>query len=298
MNSSTGSNWAFSGSYRIFDHSFRVRTNVPRLGHLVGSFLKPFAASNGSRSPIYSLVRSERTQELTLRRGRERLTESTGTSAVLNRFLWEINQEAIRSASSYLLIHSAAASWRGKGILLPAAMDSGKTTLVAGLIRAGFDYLTDEAAAIDPVTGWLEPYPKALSVESPTLDVMPELKGRLQPEYPPTEHQFPLRPTDIRPRSVGKACPVRFIVFPKYSPTDGTSLEPLTPSDGLMALCQNAFNLERFKGDGLKALAEVVKGASCYRLKVADLQAAVALVQELVNDDRAGVAKRRRSSLP
>ena len=35
---------------------------------------------------------------------------------------------------------------RGRGLILPAPSGGGKTTLVAGLVAAGFDYLSDEVA--------------------------------------------------------------------------------------------------------------------------------------------------------
>ena len=44
-------------------------------------------------------------------------------------------------------------------------MESGKTTLVAGLVLAGLRYLTDEAVAIRPADGGITPFPKALSVD-------------------------------------------------------------------------------------------------------------------------------------
>ena len=44
-------------------------------------------------------------------------------------------------------------------------MESGKTTLTAGLVRAGFDYLSDEAVAFDWDTLDIVPYAKPLSID-------------------------------------------------------------------------------------------------------------------------------------
>jgi hypothetical protein len=63
-----------------------------------------------------------------------------------------------------VFLHAGAVAWRGRGIVLPGASRSGKTTLVAELVRAGAGYLSDEFAVIrgDRVV----PYPKPLSVRT------------------------------------------------------------------------------------------------------------------------------------
>ena len=48
----------------------------------------------------------------------------------------------------------------GTGIVaFPASMNSGKSTLVAALVRAGYAYVTDETVAVDPTTLAVTPEP-------------------------------------------------------------------------------------------------------------------------------------------
>ena len=49
-----------------------------------------------------------------------------------------------------------------------------------------------------------------------------------------------------------------------------------------IALAEQAFNAERFGAEGVRLLAEVVRGATCWRLTMGDARRAAALVREVV----------------
>src|SRR6202012_2170550 len=65
----------------------------------------------------------------------------------------------------YLLFHAGGVEADGTGVLLPGASGAGKSTLVAGLVRGGLGYLTDELAALDLATRTLVPYGKRLTAK-------------------------------------------------------------------------------------------------------------------------------------
>src|SRR6266576_744062 len=124
--------WLFEGTYRAHSFEYRIRSEVP----LAGPFLD----------------RASGNVELLIDGEAARVAETTGL--LTDYLLWDVNARTIERTDGYLAIHAAAASLGGAGILLPAPPDSGKTTTVAGLVRAGCSYLTDEAALVDPETGW------------------------------------------------------------------------------------------------------------------------------------------------
>jgi hypothetical protein len=72
---------------------------------------------------------------------------------------------------SHLLFHAAALSYHGKGVILAADSGCGKTTLTLALVRQGFKFLSDEAAALGLNDGELTPYPRSLLVRMGTLKV-------------------------------------------------------------------------------------------------------------------------------
>jgi len=62
----------------------------------------------------------------------------------------------------YFLFHAGSVARGGRGLLLPAPSGSGKTTLVAALIQAGFGFLAEDVAVLDPSTAELHPFANSL----------------------------------------------------------------------------------------------------------------------------------------
>jgi hypothetical protein len=62
-----------------------------------------------------------------------------------------------------VFVHAGVVGWRGQAILLPGRSHSGKSTLVAALVREGATYYSDEYAVLD-AQGRVHPYPKPLSL--------------------------------------------------------------------------------------------------------------------------------------
>ena len=120
----------------------------------MGRFVTGTSSENDAERevPRYSFVSKEGSYQLEL--DGDMLIHSSDQRDVLNHFAWHVNSHAMQAATDRLVIHSGAAvSPRGGAVLLPGPSGSGKTGLVAGLVRAGFGYLSDEAAGIDPETG-------------------------------------------------------------------------------------------------------------------------------------------------
>src|SRR3954463_8359945 len=62
-----------------------------------------------------------------------------------------------------VFVHAGVVGWGGGAIVIPGASFSGKTTLVAELVRRGATYYSDEYAAIDR-HGRVHPFAKPLSI--------------------------------------------------------------------------------------------------------------------------------------
>ena len=72
-------------------------------------------------------------------------------------------------------MHAGVVGWNGRALLLPGRTLSGKTTLVAELLRAGATYYSDELAVLD-ARGRVHPFPKPLAIRE---------KGDASGERPP-----------------------------------------------------------------------------------------------------------------
>ena len=278
--------WAVQTSrLRALDLDFAVRCTDPVLGRYLAHVLSPFEAEGEPQEWWSVVVPSQRGElaeiwvddELGGRRRPGYLT--------IQYVLWRVNHETIRrSGRHYLLLHASGAVRGGRAIAFPASMESGKTTLVAGLLRCGLEYLTDEAVAIDPDTLIAHPFPKALSIDPGSWAVLADLRPTLDEEAQRfVRAQWHVPVEDIRPGITADPAPIEHFVFPRYDPMGRTELTPMRRSEAFLAAAENAFNLRMHGRHGFHALAEAVRRAECHRLTVNDLDHACELVVDLLS---------------
>ncbi len=194
--------------------------------------------------------------------------DNFGAEAML---MWFLNQLALRT-SRYLVVHAGCVATEGRAIPLPGRSGAGKSTLVAALVRGGFDYLSDEYAALDPETGLIHPYSLPLKLEPGARAglALPGVGRGLESEEAPAY----LLPDDVRPDCLSAPMTPAAIVFPRYQPTTRCHLEPLRRPEGLRRLAEQALNLNLLGGRGLRALARLVGAAPLYGLDFSDLEEA------------------------
>jgi hypothetical protein len=208
--------------------------------------------------------------------------------------LWHISQAAIEASGEYLLIHAAAVEAPSGAVVLPAAPDAGKTTLTAALIRAGFDYLTDEVVAVSAESERVLPFPRPLTLEHGSLAALvdldpaasswaadPDVTAISSPEDGAAEW-WHVPAAGIRPRPFGGPSSPKVVVFPRYQRGVPTRLEPIGDGEAVLELATNTFNLDRHGGQGLALLARVADRCSCFRLAVSELDEACRLLLAVV----------------
>ena len=72
-----------------------------------------------------------------------------------------LDDAVVARMSSWRVIHAGVVAVEGRGMLLPGRTHSGKSTLVAELVRRGAVYFSDEYALIDS-EGLVHPYPRPM----------------------------------------------------------------------------------------------------------------------------------------
>ena len=150
-----------------------------------------------------------------------------------------VNVNTIEATVGSVLIHAGAVvTPNGLGVVLPAPSGSGKSALVAGLVRAGFGYLSDEAAVFDPVSGLLHPYPTHLSLKAASRDRFPEARPVVA-DIAFSDATWHVDPDAIRQGAVAPSCEVGFVIPHRYAPGAETMLEPLTSAEACVELVQN-----------------------------------------------------------
>lgn len=273
--------WSYcSPSYRALGHSFRIRSDDSEVGAYVDVVFHEFRVDEPA-GVTYSLMdrRPRRNAAYVLYADDTRIGIGRSRSRMLATLLWHVNQEVVRRTdSAFVQWHASAAVREGVCVVMPAPMESGKTTTVAGLLRHGYQYLTDETVAVDGRTLLVQPFPKALSVDRGSWSVLPELEPRLRL----VEDQWQVPPGSIRADVVAQPVRPRLIVAPRFQRGAATTLRPLRRAEALVLVAQSTFRFTEDPARNLDVSARVVAGCDCYELVIGDLDLAVELIDGLV----------------
>ena len=267
---------------------FRVRTDDAVIGRYVeqvfGSLLAPTAdtADAGGAISIVDVVTADRPYRLLL----DGVDVGGGDDldSVMTFLHWRLNQLAIASTSTRVLLHASAVRRTDGVAVFPAESNSGKSTLAAGLVRAGFGYVTDEAVAIDPAQGRVVPFPKPISLDPGSwplfADSAPSIEGAADTFF---HYEWHLDPRALRSTALDDldlAQTVTLVAFPRYQAGGPTTIEAMRPAEALLALLRNAFNLATVGAPGVAALATIARQVPTVRLSIGNLDAAIDLLRD------------------
>lgn len=292
--------WAFEGAYRLLSYGFLVRSTSAASGELLRRVLGGAQGPVGRDLPSYALV--ERGPEArrpfsVLLDGRP-IVESATPCAAFRGLLRRVVRETVRSTRDLVLVRAGAVSCGPVGLLLPASPRAGKSTLVAGLVRGGFSFLTDDLAALDPRSGRMIPFPLPLWIKRGSLGLLPDLDPRLPARLSRfLEGEWPVAADQVRPGAGGGPVGVAHVVFPRWEGVGEDALEPLPAGQGFADLVQHGLNLEALGPAAVAGLASSMEGVGYHRLRVRRLPRAVRLLRLLVAG-RAARAPAGRSDGP
>jgi len=109
------------------------------------------------------------------------LARSRQLDDALDVFASDVELYVAERAPRHVFIHAGVVGWHGRAIVIPGRSFSGKTTLVAELVRAGATYYSDEFAVFD-TQGRVRPFPRPLAVrrsggQTPELRPVESLGG-------------------------------------------------------------------------------------------------------------------------
>ena len=141
--------------------------------------------------------------------------------------------------------HAGVVEWNGRAILIPGSTHSGKSSLVAELLRRGARYLSDEFALIDP-DGLVHPYPRPILLRAEDGDQRPAL------------------PSEFNARVPGSPVPAGAIFALRYEPGASWAVERVPQSVALLSLLRNTPHTLAATPDLAAVFERMVAQAACY----------------------------------
>lgn len=181
-----------------------------------------------------------------------------------------------------VLLHAAAVSDTGMGVLIVGRGGSGKSTTALACLGAGMDYLGDDyCAASLGARAHIHSLFCTAKVHHDNLHRLPHLRQA----YRLSEEEkviFDLRP-DFDAR-LTQCCELRAILVPAFAGQASSSLEPVSPGLAVRALAPSTlFQLAGSNAADFERISSLVKQAPCYRLWLGeDINALPAILKTLL----------------
>jgi hypothetical protein len=235
----------------LVSHGARIRigANLPGVANRVmpllpGAVVEPFDSRDADVEYELGLnPEGSQTVHRYTRAGRETalLVEHDDTDVLLTALVSDAHFQIALHARPFLFVHAGVVEWRGRAILIPGRSMTGKTSLVAALVRAGASYYSDEYAVLDP-EGSVHPYAKTLSIRRPRGAVL-------------TTAEAIGGCTGVSPLRVGTVVTTRYEAGARWQP------EGMTPGQTVLALLDNTVAARARPEDAVRILKRAVAGA-------------------------------------
>jgi hypothetical protein len=247
--------WAAGTCIDSYGVKVGVRSNEPRLLELLESHLPPAwtPVSSPYVDRLFSLWVGSRGRDggrpSRLYDGASRRARGWDLDGLLAILESEIRQGIAAGSREWVFVHAGVVGWRGRALLVPGRSRTGKTTLVAELVKAGAVYYSDEFAVLDR-EGRVHPFPKPLSI-----------RGRGGCD----RHAQRQSAEELGGVCGREPLPVGLVVLAEHRP--GTSWRPhrLSAGQAVLEILSHTVPVRLRPEDSLAALGRAVQGAEVLR---------------------------------
>jgi hypothetical protein len=243
--------WADGITFSSYGVRLGIRVNDPQVLDRVRKYLPP--GIKPSSSPVvdrlFSLLVGGSGSRPGVRRFNLLYENHVRIARVLDlEQVFETLESSLRlyvaeTAHRRLFVHAGVVGWRGKAIVIPGRSFSGKTTLVAELVRAGATYYSDEYAVFD-AKGRVHPFPKPLSIR---------LSGEIEQQEVAVE--------ELGGRTGIKPLPVGLVLMSRYRAGARWRPRQLSAGVGALELLSNTVAARKEPAKALNTLERVVSSA-------------------------------------
>jgi hypothetical protein len=270
--------WTWRGGpYTLLGARLVVRCEHPGLGAFLDTVLAAFAVDDGGRAALLDVVGWNDTWVAYIDGNRAAWAPTPGGLA--RTLLWYTNALALRAPTTRVHVHAAVASLGDRAVLLPGQSGAGKTTLVAALVLAGFRYLSDEVAAVDPEDLRVHPYPRPLALEPGGRALLPALPRRWPRDADLVEDLEVVPPDWLARDAIGGPAAPAAVVFPTVRKGMPTELRRLARSAALVELLTHVIDADGGGRRSFETLGAMLQLTSCWRLQLDGVASAPELIE-------------------
>jgi hypothetical protein len=278
--------FAIERHYRLLDTAFAVRLDDAALDAWIHPVLAHLQCSP-QPADVTIDVAKHASGCIIYRDGRavSRAADGSACAPAVKGLVW---QTAINRHRYVLNIHAGVVAEGEDCMLLPGTPGSGKSTLTAALVHAGFAFGSDEVALLGSADMRVTPLPMSLCVKSTGWALVgamfPELRELRSHHRGDGKIVRYLPPPGKLPEAGWRA---RWIVFPRYVADADTVLRPIGKIEALQRLLAECVSMPApLDAEVVRALVGWIGAMACYDLIQSDLDRAVSLIRSAVGGQR------------
>jgi HprK-related kinase A len=193
-----------------------------------------------------------------------------------------MNLQMALGQKAWLLLHAASVEKDGRALILTGESGAGKSTLAALLGERGWRLMGDEFALLDPKSGALHPFPRAVSLKNGAIRVM---EGEVDADrFGPRLEGTPkgairhLRPNREALARMDDPARPALILFPRFG--EAMAARGVGPAEAFMRLTQASTNYVALGRAGFDALTRLVATPAA-AIDYPDTATAIDLVETL-----------------
>ncbi|QAY75630.1 HprK-related kinase A [Sphingosinicella sp. BN140058] len=194
-----------------------------------------------------------------------------------------MNLQMALGQKRFLLLHAGVVERDGKALILTGPSGAGKSTLAALLGTRGWRFMGDEFGLLDPESGLLHPFPRAISLKNASLalfdDVDPERLGPVLRGTPKGTIRHLRPPADAIARMAHSARPA-LILFPRFGRDLPATQRPVGAAEVFVRLTQASTNYVSLGERGFGALTALVGGTPARAIDYSSTEEAIGLVEQ------------------
>lgn len=266
--------WSHGNSYTAFGCDVGLRANsadaLEEISKYVPCWIKPSPSRSVDR--VVSFIKGGR-------KGSQRLfnllyldhalvARSHDFASIKDHLTDGIEIALAEKAKSHIVLHAGAVSWKGRGILIPGPSHSGKSTLVAELLKQGAVYYSDEFVAINQY-GKIEPLGRPLQLRNKE-----------------SNRRNIVTATEIGAKSANVPVSISLVLFAEYQELGKfKALQIISSGLGIFRLMENCFTARTRPEGTLECLEKVVEGAKVISLSRGEANVAAGKILQSIEED-------------
>jgi len=192
-----------------------------------------------------------------------------------------LNHLKLDAEGDRIHFHSAAVARDGRAVLLLGRSGDGKSTLTATLVRAGWEYVTDEQVTFDPNGERILPYPRPLTLRQGVWHLFPGVTAERGPhDY----HRVEMSLRELGGHAAASPVVPTATIAPQYRAGSPLEVTPFSDTGGVIEFLASCCHDLGCTGErGVSVLVRLAASCAAWRLHYDDVEHAAHAVSNCLD---------------